>query len=257
MKPFILFSLILACALGTSGCVLRQPSMTHAHLGHCLTSWRDTPQNRGLLDVAREEIDVAMRESDAAIAPMLSPEEKARHIDNAIHALKPDAQPLGPGLDYGALRALEGVIEHLEYASTSEDASNNVVSSVAALSELGLSVVDRLRGAVRLASSVDARDTAALDRLALDLHSALHSAVRGVDANGNGRIDLVAAEAGLDQMQSELQAMLKRETNPPYRPLPKKYVLGLVRLPDGKWSFASLWQKVSRQQPTSTSESGY
>jgi hypothetical protein len=249
MKSFVSLTLIVACALPASGCVLRQPSVTHAHLGHCLTAWHDTPQNKGLLDVARQEIETAVRESDAAVEPVLSPEDKARHIDNAIHALKPDAQPFGPGLHYGALRALEGAIEHLEYAATSEDASNNVVSSVAVLSELGLAVAARLRGAVDLATASDARDSQALDRVAVNLHTALHSAARGFDANGNGQIDPVASEAGIDQLQAQLQAMLKRESNPGYQPLPKKYVLGLVRLPDGRWSFASLLHR-NKARPT-------
>jgi len=247
MKLHGLLALAGIFALST-GCATRPPSVTHAHIGHCLTHWHDTPENKGLLDVARQELDTAVNESDAAIAAGLSPADKARHIENVAHALNPDVQPVGPGFDYGAVRALEGAIEHLEYAATSEDASLNIVSSVAVLSELGLAIAERLKSAVALAGTADERERAALDKAAIDLRSALHFAARGLDANGNGRIDPVTAEAGIDQLQTELQAMLNRETNPAYEPLPRKYVLGLVKLPNGKWSFASL--RGAKSRPT-------
>jgi hypothetical protein len=44
----------------------------------------------------------------------------------------------------------------------------------------------------------------------------------------------------------QLDAMLARESDPKYAPLPKKYLLGVVRLPSGKWVFASLRKALSR-----------
>jgi hypothetical protein len=40
--------------------------------------------------------------------------------------------------------------------------------------------------------------------------------------------------------------MLARETNPKYQPLEKKYLLGLVRMPNGKWMYASLRKALGR-----------
>ena len=227
------------------GCAHQQPLISHAHVGHGLTHWQDTPGNKGLFTVAREEIDFARHEADAALSAAAA-DQKASHLRNASHALNPDAQPTGAGPGYGALRALESAIEHLEYAATSEDASANIVSSVAPLSELGDAVVTRLREAASGATSADANDAVALDRAAVELRAKLAAVTQGVDANRDGRIDATASEAGLDQVHAQLQAMLERETDPKYAPLPRKYLLGIVRLPDGKWIFTSIRNALAR-----------
>jgi hypothetical protein len=222
------FAVVLAFGSSLFGCAHQQPLMSHAHVGHGLTHWQDTPGNKGLFTVAREEIDIARRETEAALmAP--SAAEKAAHLDNAAHALNPDVQPRGTGLGYGAIRALRSALEHLEYAATSEDASANVVSSVAPLSEQGEGVMERLKATASLAQSADGNDPIALDRTAVEL-----------------RASLAVVTQGLDELQGQLQAMLDRENDPKYAPLPRKYLLGIVRLPDGKWIFTSIRNALSR-----------
>lgn len=222
------FAVVLVFGSSLFGCAHQQPLISHAHVGHGLTHWQDTPGNKGLFTVAREEIGIARRETEAALLAATAA-EKAAHMDNAAHALNPDVQPRGTGLGYGAIRALRSAVEHLEYAATSEDASANVVSSVAPLSELGEGVVDRLKAASSLAKSAGVTDPLALDRTAVEL-----------------RASLAVAEAGLDQLQGQLQAMLDRESAPKYAPLPRKYLLGIVRMPDGKWIFTSIRNALSR-----------
>lgn len=239
--------LAVVVAFGSSlfGCAHQQPLISHAHVGHGLTYWQDTPGNKGLFTVAREEIDIARRETDAALGAH-SGTEKATHINNAAHALNPDVQPTGSGLGYGAIRALESAVEHLEYAATSQDASTNVVSSVAPLSQLGDGVLERLRLASAGARTAGLNDPIELDRIAVELRAKLAAAADGVDANHNGLIDATADEAGLEQVHAQLQAMLARESDPKYAPLPRKYLLGIVRLPDGKWIFTSIKNALSR-----------
>jgi hypothetical protein len=223
MKSLALLILVFGFGASLTGCVDRPPLISHAHLGHCLTSWSDTPGQHGLLPVARQELDTARREADTALADSLSPAQKAVHIRNVARALAPDAEQLGPGLGYGAIRALEAAVEHLEYAATADDASTNVVSGVAGLSAIADSLLERMRAVAARAKSADVRDAAALDRTALELRGSLHE---------------VADD--FDQMQRQLDGMLAREVNPKYQPLERKYLLGLVRLPSGKWMFASL-----------------
>jgi hypothetical protein len=246
MKSLALLTLVFAFGSSLVGCVHQHPLVSHAHLGHCLTTWRDTPGQKGLLPVARQELEAARREADAALADSLSPAQKAAHIRNVARALAPDAEELGPGLGYGAIRALEAAVEHLEYAATSDDASTNIVSGVAGLSAIGDSLLERLRAAAARAKSADVRDAAVLDKTALELRGTLRGIAVGLDANGDGRIDPTPAEAGFDQLQQQLDAMLAREENPRYEPLEKKYLLGLVRLPSGKWMFASLREALSK-----------
>lgn len=236
---------VLAFGSSLLGCASQQPLISHAHVGHGLTHWQDTPGNKGLFTVAREEIDIARHETDAALTATSGP-EKITHLNNAAHALNPDVQRAGTGLGYGAIRALESAVEHLEYAATSEDASQNVVSSVAPLSQLGDGILARLRSAATEAETRGATDTVALDRKAVELRAKLTEVMQGVDANRDGRIDTNTSEAGLDQLHSQLQAMLQRENEPKYAPLPRKYLLGIVRLPDGKWIFTSIRNALAR-----------
>jgi hypothetical protein len=238
-----LFVLVFGSSL--YGCAHRQPLLSHAHVGHCLTHWQDTPDNKGLLTIAREELDAARRETDAALAAG-SLEQKSAHLENAAHALDPDAHPQGTGVGYGAIRALESGIEHLEYAATSPDASSNVVASVAPVGEVGNGIIERLRATASQAKTTGVADAVALDRIAVELRAGLTNIVQGVDANRDGRIEASAAEAGLDQLHAQLQAMLARENDPRYAPLPRKYLLGIMRLPDGKWIYTSIRKALSR-----------
>jgi hypothetical protein len=244
MKVIALLAVLAASALA-SGCAHRQPLISHAHVGHCLTQWYDTPDNRGLYDVAREELEIARTQAEAALLAD-SNAGKAQHLDNVAHALNPDLQPLGPGLDYGAIRALEGAVEHLEYAATSDDASTNIVGSVAQLSEAGIAIVGRLKQASERARTADRRNVAAMNQAALDVRSSLTAALHGFDADANGVIDASAAEAGLEQFHVALDAALAREANPSYEPLERRYLLGVVRLPNGKWGFLPWGQSSSR-----------
>ena len=42
---------------------------------------------------------------------------------------------------------------------------------------------------------------------------------------------------GLNSIAATIDDMLRRETDPSYQPVSKKYVLGLVRLPNGVWAY--------------------
>jgi hypothetical protein len=246
MKSLAMLLLLFSVGPVLTGCVHRQPLISHAHVGHTVTHWGDTPDEQGLLPVARQELETARQEAEAALADNISPQQKATHIRNVARALTPDAEKLGPGLGYGAIRALEAAVEHLEYAATSDDASANVVTSVAELSGIGDNILDRLRTAAARAKSADVREAAVLDQTALELRTTLRDIATGTDANGDGRIEPTVGEAGFAQLQGQLDAMLAREENPKYQPLPKKYLLGLVRMPDGRWVFASLRKALSK-----------
>ena len=218
--------LLAALAMWLGGCTLKMPLVSHAHMGHTLTAWHDTPDQRGLFVVAVQETDTALAEAALARAKAADASLARLHALNVLHALNPDRQPFGPGLSYGALRALEGAIDHLEFAASSEDASDNMIASVADIAELG----DRLQADLSnaLGAAVEMQHAAAADlpRIAARLHVALHRA-RHAD---NGA-------ASVAQIDAAIRAMLERETDPPYQPVPRRYVLGLIRLPNGAWAY--------------------
>ena len=211
-----------------SGCVQTTPLVSHAHIGHAMTSWHDTPNQEGLFAVADKELAQALE--SASLAAQAGAGQTRRYLEDTQNALNPDRQPIGPGLGYGAIRALTGAIEHLEYAAGSEDASQNFVSSVVDLVDQGDVVIGRLLEAEGLIAA-GASDTATAESV-LDL--------------------LTAAQYGMRPLAASLDAMLQRESNPSYEPVSKRYVLGLVRLPDGVWAY-----RLPRRQPARSVGYGY
>ena len=227
-RLFLLPALVLA-----TGCTTQMPLVSHAHVGHALTTWHDTPGQKALMTVAADDLAVAEREAAAACSTG-TPAERTEHMQNVVHALVPEAAAHGTGSGYGAIRALMSTIEHLEYAATSPDSSLNLVSSVAALSVHGESVHERLKVAAELAHLAVSAPTAGragyCRQLQRELRVAIHGGDAGADGNGFPSIGFVA-------LQDELVAALERERDPVYTPVPRRYVLGLVRLPSGQWQY--------------------
>ncbi len=249
MNRYLLLALSLLNLALFSGCVQTKPLVSHAHIGHALTTWHDTPGQEGLFTVAENELDIALHAAEQAavsVQPIARPDVAARsgapvqaqrHIEHALNALNPDRHPLGRGLGYGAIRALSGAIEHLEYAASSDDASENFISSVVNLVDDGDVVIQRMQEAERILEDVDANGRRGPAELA-HAHALLTAAKFGSAVEqGESYPSPAAGAAGLTQIASQLEAMLERETNPDYQPVPRRYVLGLVRLPNGLWGF--------------------
>lgn len=220
-----------------AGCSTQQPLISHAHVGHALTTWHDTPDRRGLMDVAASDLDVAEREARAACTNPGS-HAGARHAANVVHALVPEAEPSGPGSGYGAVRAVMGTVEHLEFAATSADASLNLVTAIAELSVQGESVHDRLQVATDLAQDMRQATSAEFVEHCRQLLNELRVAIHG------GRIGTAQtteasrfATIGFRELHLQLKAALDRERDPSYTPVPRRYLLGLVRLPTGEWRY--------------------
>ncbi|MEM7280616.1 MAG: hypothetical protein AAF438_03130 [Pseudomonadota bacterium] len=221
---FTLYTLLI-------GCVQTQPLMSHAHVGHALTGWHDTPGQKGLFLVAEEELAIAVVESRSAWQSVRDAKARVQHLENALNALNPDLQPVGTGAGYGAIRALEGAIDHMEFAASSDDASDNFVASVIGISGFGDRVLERLKQAQNLAAQAIKHEQPS-DHLTREVYAMIKSAYRGEDTDGDGRID-----GGVLMLRDHLQAMLDREQNPRYEPVSRRYVLGLIRLPNGKWGY--------------------
>ena len=232
--------LIWLAAQSLAGCTTQMPLVSHAHVGHALTTWHDTPDQQGLMTVAAEDLLVAEREASLACeAP--EPFAGALHVRNVIHALVPEAEPEGAASGYGAVRALMGTVEHLEYAATSADASLNLVAAVADLSVHGESVHARLKVAVELSQNLLKADPTDWQGYCAQLRRELQVAINGGTA---GPADTGFPSVGFLALQDRLMAALEREADPKYTPVPRRYVLGLVRLPSGQWRY-----RVARNNP--------
>ncbi|MGI9287084.1 MAG: hypothetical protein ACR2P1_16995, partial [Pseudomonadales bacterium] len=128
----------------------------------------------------------------------------------------------------------------------------NMVASVVVIGEQGAEIIKRLNAAGELTQTSQNADSQALGNIAFKLRHQLKFATEGRDLDNSGGIERESTEIGLNQFDSQLQAMLDRETDPPYEPLERKYVLGLVRLPNGTWDF-----RIGRPLRRSNSSAGY
>ncbi len=225
LLPVFLLSL---ATCGLSGCLTTQPLVSHAHIGHAMTTWHDTPGKAGLLATAEQQADVAWQAVNRGCRSQDS-DAAGEALQRALLALSPEIYSPNQAGDYGAIRALAGAIDHIEFAAASEDASINMVTSVAELAAQGSELVEYLL------------------QIALSLRTQLNEGrvrCRALITDLEHGLDGFAGEAasgirvlGIRQFRTQLQAMLARETNPPYEPVSRRYVLGLVRLPNGKWNF--------------------
>lgn len=213
-----------------AGCGRTLPLISHAHVGHALTAWRDTPDEQGLFVVAEQEITIAWR--DAQSARQASSTIARNDLARVIRALDP--QP--PDTGYGGIRALTGAASHLEFSSTSEDASQNIRQGAEVFTKQAAVVIENLKLAVDIARLAQTSSDAELSGLTAEIEKIIDRSLNGVDVDGDGSIGNTAEEIGLKQMRQQLLAMLSRE-NPPYHPIGRPYLLGLVRLPNGRWDY--------------------
>jgi HPt (histidine-containing phosphotransfer) domain-containing protein len=241
--------LLMMLLLSAAGCAQIEARPSHAHLGHALTSWMHTPGQRGLLVVAREQADAALREAAAAAAAP-TPAQRRAHVAKLADALDPEAgNNAAPGA-YGVLRALQEAVEHVDYAATSPDASQQVVEAGAEIAAAAGPLLDGLRRAHTLARSAERLGDTELASTASRLDSGLRQLVQGADFNGDGRISLRDGEAGLAQIEQRLQAAAA-ET------LPQRRLFGWVRAPAGQAPSRSASATGSQVHAPYTAEGGH
>ena len=217
------------------GCGRTLPLISHAHVGHALSAWRDTPDEQGLFVVAEQEITIAWQQAQAA--RQTSATGARKHVAGVIHALDPEKQATGPGLGYGGIRALTGAANHVEFASTSDDASRNIVKGAEAFVKQTAVVIENLKLAVDVAILAQKSSDAELSGLTAELEQIINRSLNGTDVDGNGSIGNTTEEFGLMQIRQQLEEMLARE-NPPYQPISRRYLLGLVKMPSGRWVYS-------------------
>ena len=215
-------ALLLGLVWALSGCVsLSLPSIAHVHIGHVLKGWSDTPSQQGLLQVAVHDAKAAADHADFAVQGARDLASVRLHLGHVLHALDPVLEPEGPGSGYGLLRALDGAVEHLGFASGVPDASVSLRAGMPAV----LAVLEPLRREVRLLL-VLTRD----GRSSGDPGQALAYA-QEVQVRTKTVVQQIA------QAQQHLSSVLTRE-RPAYRPVAERYLFGLIRLPSGEWAFA-------------------
>jgi hypothetical protein len=171
-----------------------EPPLVHAHIGHVMTAWRDTPGQVGLLTIAQSDQRIA-----AAHVLLLSKsttlDDMKLHAGHVLHALEPTLETAGPASGYGAKKAAAGAMQHVGFTAAVDNASATVKSH---------------------ASTVNAKLTdtiAAIDR-AIAMAQKIRASGAASDAAPSAReLQAVVEEigAGLQQAEQEMRAMMKVE----------------------------------------------
>lgn len=215
-----------------TGCASSLPMISHAHIGHALTAWPDTPGEQGLFVVAEREAEVAQQHADLAVQSGTNIEEAKTHTRHVVHAVAPETLPdnfQGPGLGYGLRDALEKAVDHIVFAGSSEDASQNVATAAVEISSATgpiLEQCDLIVGLAELIEESTSPDEVAA--LAEEIQGATNVIVNG-GPGGNPQ--------GLVQLRDRMSQMIAAETSPPYTPVPRRYLFALVPLPNGNWTY--------------------
>ena len=171
-----------------------EPPLVHAHIGHVMTAWRDTPGAVGLLTIAMSDTRIA-----AAHALLLSKsstlEEMRTHAAHVLHALDPTFEKTGPASGYGVKKGATGAVQHVGFTAEVDNASAAVKAHAAAATASLTDALDAIDRGVASAQNIrEAPSANAAAALARELQSAVEDI---------GRL--------LQHSEQEMRAMMKTE----------------------------------------------
>lgn len=214
---------VLACLALLGGCVsVELPTIAHVHVGHAITGWTDTPEGKGLCEVAQAEAAVATEHAAYAVEGARDPASVRLHLGHVLHAVDPSREASGPGSGYGLLKSLDGCIDHLGFAISVPDASANLKAGTTPL----LTALQPLKQ--------EARTVAAMALQARQSGDAALTLAFAQEVRQRSDRLLV----GLVQARQRLSTVLAAEA-PPYRTVSRHYLFGIIQLPSGDWAWAS------------------
>ena len=187
-------------------------SEAHAHIGHVMTAWGDTPEGQGLLPTAIAEANIAVEHASLAARKPGDLDWMKAHTGHVMNALDPGVEAQGPGLGYGVKAATEGAIDHIGFAADSGGASDAVKLHAVHVATAAQNTLERTAAIIELARRVQAATAPALARPMVEEIEVLTLRLRaGNDADGDGTISWQAGEGGLDQSLAHTGFMMDAE----------------------------------------------
>jgi hypothetical protein len=206
-------AIVAAMTLGGGTLTGQAPANpTHTHIGHVMTSWKDTPNMQGFLPVAVADAKVAATHAGLAAKAPDNLDSMKLHAGHVLNALDPSIEMKGPGSGYGVKRAAAGALQHVQLAAKTEAASANVKTHTTHVAASLGDVVQWTDQAIATAQKVRAATTAAeAAPLITELGTQTASIANGLDANKDGQIGWQTGEGGLAQAQTHMGLMMKGE----------------------------------------------
>jgi hypothetical protein len=198
-------SLAAIIAADSGRAAQEQPDMFQVHVGHVMTSFKDTPKQQGLLPTAFEEVKIATQHANLAAKTPDNLDQMKLHAGHVIHAIDPSLEAKGPGLGYGVKKAAAGVAQHVELAVKAPTASANAKTQALYVARWANNVVKWSDEVIEVAQRIRAATSAAeAAGLVPDLTSLTEQLTVGVPSVG--RFDL---QGGLQQAQERMERMTK------------------------------------------------
>jgi hypothetical protein len=201
----------------------------HAHIGHVMTSWKDTPDMKGFLPTAIADAQVAMEQVERAdlegrindfwlyggyVLNALDPGPETNALLKTAYARLPTTYVKidVPGTGYGIKRAVAGALQHVQLAAKSDGASENVKTHAAHVTASLENVAKWTDEAIATTRKLlEAKDVGGGQVLIDELTAQIGQIAIGVDANGDGQTGWQTGEGGLRQANTHMRLMMKGE----------------------------------------------
>jgi hypothetical protein len=232
MNRLIAATLMLAATAGITACITRPPSIAHVHIGHAMTGVHVTPDHKGYVLVAEQRADEALAAARSATQATDLRDLKAK-VALAVTANDSDE-------GFGVKQSLTLAANHISFAATSADASDNVIRFAPLFKDNIAAVIGRCQYIDLLGADVAASSSMTeASLLVQEMVKSAQANVDGDDSTHTGAPGSIPVDYGMAQLRAQLQAMIARE-RPAYRTVDEWYLFNLVRLPNGRWVFDKL-----------------
>ncbi len=210
-----LFYLVAAAAVGgilPGAAIAQEANGSHTHIRHVLEAFAPTPEGEGLFPIAVAEASIALEHARLAGGDPTNIDPMIRHTRHVLNAIDPEEFANGPGLGFGVTRATEGIVQHIELAASSSEASANVrthsthvVAAARGVTQRAEQIVDLARQI--LSSGVYTRAYPLVEQLQV----LCEELTTGTDVSDDGDISLEEGEGGIQQIQQHLALMVEGE----------------------------------------------
>jgi hypothetical protein len=185
---------------------------SHTHIGHVMTTWKDTPGSQGFLPTAIADAKVAATHAGYMQKAPDNLDSLKLHAGHVLNALDPTIEAKGPGSGYGVKKAAAGASQHIQLAAKSEGASKGVETHAAHVTASLADVTEWTDAAIATAQKIRAATSAAQAApLVAELVAQTNNISNGLDANKDGSIGWQTGEGGLAQANQHMMLMMKGE----------------------------------------------
>ena len=156
-----------------------EPPLVHAHIGHVMIAWRDTPGTVGLLTIAQSDTRIASAHA-LLLSKATTVDEMKLHAGHVLHALDPGLEKTGPASGYGVKKATTGAIQHVGFTAAVDNASAAVKDHASTVTATLTAAMTAIDGAIASAQKIRTSGTVG-DGSAADLQTAVDGISRAFD----------------------------------------------------------------------------